>query len=124
MERRDVVVLQIDLDEGLPVVVALMNFDVIEHEVREVEMLLGAKPRQIARDIAPLRFEQQPLPVLQRCSAEIQAGVVREMRGTEELAVQIVRPAMQGADDVLRLAAAVEHDGLAVAAYVRQQFNL
>lgn len=96
MERRDVVVLQIDLDEGLPVVVALVYFDVIEHEARKVEMLPRAEPRKIARDVAPLRFEQQALPVLQRRGAEIQAGVVREMRCAEKLAVQIVRPAMQG----------------------------
>src|SRR6202012_3234754 len=86
MERRDVIVLQIDLDKGLPVVVALVHFDVIEHEARKVEMLLGAEPRQIARDIAPLRFEQQALPVLQRRGAEIQARVVRKMRRAEKLA--------------------------------------
>jgi len=64
------------------------------------------------------------LPVLQRRGAEIQTGVVREMRSAEKLAVEVVCPAMQGTDDILRVAAAVEHDGLPVAAHVRQKFDL
>jgi hypothetical protein len=46
------------------------------------------------------------------------------MRSAEKFAFEIVRPAMQRADDVLSLAATVEHDGLPVAAHVRQQFDL
>lgn len=124
MERRDVVILEIDLDEGLPVVVALVHFDVIKHEAREVEMTCGTEPDEVCRDIAAFRLEKQALPVLQRRFAEIQARLVREMRCAEQLTVEVIGPAVQRAYDVVRAAAAVEHDGLAVTAHVRQQFDL
>ncbi len=41
----------------------------------------------------------------------------------EKLAVHVVGPAVQRADDVLRVAAALEHDGLAMAADVGQQLH-
>ncbi|KGX49629.1 hypothetical protein Y025_5569 [Burkholderia pseudomallei TSV32] len=124
MERHDVVVLEVDLDEGLPVVIALVDLDVIEQVVRKVEMVLRAELREIVRDIAALGLEQQPLPVLQRRRVQVQAGLVRKVRRAEQLAFEIVGPAMQRADDVLRTPAAVQHDRLAVAAHVRQQLDL
>src|ERR1051326_234981 len=46
------------------------------------------------------------------------------MGRAEELALQVIGPAVQRADDVLRVAAAAYHDGLTVAAHVGKQFNI
>lgn len=45
------------------------------------------------------------------------------MRRTEQLAVEVVGPAVQRTHDVLRRAAPVEHDGLTVAAHVREELD-
>jgi hypothetical protein len=45
------------------------------------------------------------------------------MRRADQLALQVIGPAVQRADDVVGVAAAVEHLGLAVAADVGQQFD-
>ena len=52
MERADVVVLEVDLDEGLPVVVALVQHDAVEHVAGEVEVGARAEPRQLGGDVA------------------------------------------------------------------------
>ena len=67
--------------------------------------------------------EQQAVPVLQRRLVQVQAGILREVRRAEQFAVGLVGPAMHRADDVLRVAAALQHDGLAVAADVAEQFH-
>ncbi len=46
------------------------------------------------------------------------------MRRAEQLPFEVIGPAVQRADDILRRAPAVQHDGLAVAAHVRQQLDL
>jgi antitoxin component of MazEF toxin-antitoxin module len=54
----------------------------------------------------------------------VQAGILREVRRAQQLAVEPVGPAVQRADDVGRgLAAALQHHGLAVAADVGQQLH-
>jgi len=76
----------------------------------------------IARDVARA-VEQQPLPVGKRGAAELRARLVREVRRAEKLALQVVGPAMDRADDVLRVALAREHDRLPVTADVRQELD-
>ena len=67
--------------------------------------------------------EQEAVPVLDRRAAEVQAGLVGEVRRAQQLALEVVGPAMDGADDVPRIAAALEHDRLPMAADVREQLD-
>src|SRR5690606_20669864 len=122
MERVDVVVLEIDLQEGLPVVVALVDLDMAEHVAAEVDDLLEADRVQVRRDVAR-PVEEQAAPVLQGAAREACARLLGELRRAEQFAAQAVGPAMQRADDVAGVAAPVQHDGLAVAAHVREQFH-
>ncbi len=109
------VVLEIDLDEGLPVVVALVQFDVIELVAGEIELARHLHAAQIGIGGArPL--EQQTLPVFQLFLVQVEAGIGREMRRADQFSGGIVGPAMDRADDVLRRAGSLQHDGLAVAA--------
>jgi hypothetical protein len=78
MERDDMVVLEIDLDEGLPVVLALVDLDPVEHVVRKVE-IADAEPRQVRAHVAG-PVEQEAVPVLDRRPAEVQARFVGEVR--------------------------------------------
>ena len=119
MERGDVIVLKVDLDEGLPVVRALVDFDPVQHVAVEVEVGGHAEAAQVGGDIA-LTGEQQPVPALQRPFVQVEAGFVAEVRRPQQLAFEIVGPAMQRAYDVLPVAAPAEHDRLAMPAYVRQ----
>jgi hypothetical protein len=86
MERLDVVVLQIDLDEALPVVVALVDFDPVEDVVLEVEVA-RRNVGEVAPDVA-LAVEQQPAPVGERRPAQIEARVVGEVRRAQQLSLQ------------------------------------
>jgi hypothetical protein len=49
---------------------------------------------------------------------QVQAGIGREVRRADQVAARIVGPAMDRADDVLRVAGPLQHDGLPVAADV------
>jgi hypothetical protein len=60
VEGADVVVLQIDLDEGLPVVVALVQFDAVEHVAGEVEVGARAMPARSAAMSRPLSSNSRP----------------------------------------------------------------
>ena len=70
-------------------------------------------------------FEEQPVPARQRRAAEVEARVVVEVRCAQQLAAEIVGPAMQRTDDVAAgaatMSAAVLDDRLAMAADVRQE---
>ena len=127
MERPDVVVLQIDLDKGLPVVVALVEVTALKHITAEVQLGCAAKLGQVGNDCSSVALEQQALPVLQRVVAQVQAGVLLKMRCANQRAMQVVGPAVQRTDDVLArstdLAASLEHDCLAMAADVRDQLD-
>jgi hypothetical protein len=101
MEGHDVVVLEVDLDEGLPVDGVLVDAGAVIVVAGEVEVALQRGAREIDRDIAAA-VEQQPVPVLERRLREVEAGVPREVRCAEQLARRVVRPAVQRADDVLR----------------------
>jgi hypothetical protein len=63
--------------------------------VTEVEVA-HAEARQIGADVA-LAVEQEPVPVRKRRAAEVEAGLVREMRRAEEFALEVVGPAMTAA---------------------------
>src|SRR5262245_7617671 len=117
MERLDVVQLQIELEERLPVERALVHLEVIEHVAREIVVGGEIETREIARHVARAS-EQQPLPRLKRCGRERQLRRLRKLRCAEELAVEVVGPAMDGADDVLHVAASFEQQRLPMAAYV------
>ena len=122
VERDHVVVLEVDLDEGLPVVVALVDLDVIEQVAREVELRDRIEAGEIARHVARA-LEEHAAPVLQGRTAEVSARTLLEVRRPEQLAGEIVGPAVQRAHDVRGLAAAVEHHRLPVAADVGQQLD-
>ncbi|EFK95301.1 hypothetical protein LDC_2703 [sediment metagenome] len=121
VERADVVVLEIDLDEGLPVVVALVQLDLVQHEAREVEVA-GRQFGQVSRHVARA-IEHHAVPVADRRASEVQARLVGEVRRAEELALQVIGPAVDRADDVLRVALARQHQRLTVPADVRQQLD-
>ena len=122
VEGADVVVLEVDLDEGLPVVVALVHLDAVEHMAAEVQRGGDAAVAQRRTHVAPAVVEQQPLPAMHRPAVQVQARLGLEMRRADQLAVQAVGPAVDRADDVLaRLAAAAQHQRLAVATDVGDQ---
>ncbi len=123
MERFDVVILQVDFDEGFPVVVALMHFDMVQHVTGKIEIPGDAKLVHDLADIDAVLFEQQTVPVLQRRLRQIQARCFAKVRRTKQFAFQIVRPAMQRAHDAVGMAAPIEHLCLPMPADVRQQFN-
>jgi hypothetical protein len=75
VERLDVVVLQIDLDEGLPVVVALVDFDVVEHVAGEIQVLGDGQVVQLGHDVVAVLLEQQAVPALQRVFGRFRQGV-------------------------------------------------
>ena len=119
MEGRDVVILEVDLDEGLPVVVALVHLDMVEFVAGEIELAGNLHPGQIGgRRARPL--EQQAIPVFEPGLVQVEAGILRKMRGADQLAGGIVGPAVDRADDrAVQLAGTLQHDRLAVATDVR-----
>ena len=67
--------------------------------------------------------EQQPVPVDERRRAQLHAGAFREVRRAQQLALQVIGPAVQRADDAFDVAAPFQQDRLPVAADVRQQLD-
>jgi len=133
MEGAHVVVLQIDLDEGLPVVVALVQLDAVERVALKAQVLARPHLGQIGGNVPAVVFKEQAVPFAQLVVVEVQAGVVRKVRRTQQFALGRVGPAVQGADDVaarmalalrLQVATVLQHHGLAVAADVGNQFDL
>ena len=133
MEGADVVVLQIDLDEGLPVVVAGVQLHVVERVTREGQLAGHPHARQVGRDVAPVVLEQEAVPLAQRVVVQVQRGVAGEVRRAQQLAAGRIRPAVDGAHDVaarvalalaLQVAAPAQHQGLAVAAAVGDELDL
>jgi hypothetical protein len=127
VERADVIVLEVDLDEGLPVVVALVQVGAIEDVPVEVEHAArgscqAAAAAEVVGDSPPAAvLEQQAMPALQRVAAQVQARVVLEVRRAGQAAFEVVGPAVQRADDVaaaLAAPAAAQHHRLAVPADV------
>jgi hypothetical protein len=122
MEWRNVVVLKVDLDERLPVVGALVHLDVVQQV--PVELSSEARPTP-ARSAATSRGPSNSSPrqsdsgVLPR----FRQGLLVEMRRAQQRALQVVGPAMQGADDGIGIATPIEHDGLAVPADIGEQLD-
>jgi hypothetical protein len=75
MEGLDVVVLQIDLDEGLPVVVALVHFGVVEQVAGEIQVARHAQVLELVGDVDAVVLEQQAVPALQRVLDRFRHGV-------------------------------------------------
>ena len=139
VEGRDVVVLQVDLDEGLPVVGAGVQLDVPEHHALEIQRGRGSHARQVGGDVAAVVLEQQAVPLAQRVALQVQAGVLSKVRSTQQAAetalgilAAVVGPAVQWTDDIAaavalcalaQIATALEHHRLAVAADVGHQFH-
>ena len=132
VEGRHVVVLQINLDEGLPVVVAFVQLHVVEHKAVKRKLRGHGHVRQVGPHVAAVVFKQQAVPLAQAVVVQAQARVLRKVRRTQQLAAGAVSPAVYGADDVAprvrlpllaQIAPALEHDGLAVAAHVGNQLQ-
>ena len=73
------VILQVNLDKGLPVVIALMNLDTIELVAFEVERTGSCMPARSRGRTRPF-LEQQALPVLERVTLEAEARLLGKMR--------------------------------------------
>jgi hypothetical protein len=72
---------------------------------------------------ACVALKEKAIPLVERLAPQVAARVLLKMGCTEKLALQVVCPSMQGTDNRLRLASALEHDGLAVPADVREQLD-
>ena len=64
VKRADVVVLEVDLDKGFPVVIADMHFDMVEGIAGEIELLAWTHACQLSQHIAAVGFKQQTIPFL------------------------------------------------------------
>src|SRR6266852_6176780 len=62
MEGRDVIVLEVHLDEGLPVEWVFDDFDLVEHVAFEVELARDTELREVLRDVA-LAGEEHAVPL-------------------------------------------------------------
>ena len=133
VEGADVVVLQIHLDEGFPVVVAVVHLHPVQRITAEVQRLARAHVGQVGGDVAAVVFKQQAVPGTQRVVFEVQARVLGKVRRAQQLAAGGVSPAVHRTHDVARgaggivggvqVAAPLEHHGLAVPAYIRDQLH-
>jgi len=85
VERPDVVILEVDLDEGLPVVVALVHMHLVEHIAGEVQVGLGSHLAQFRRDVAAVVLEHHAVPGAGVVAVQVQAGVVVEQRCAQQL---------------------------------------
>ncbi len=122
MEVVDVVDLEVGLDEGLPVDVVFVHAHRVEHVAAEVPVGAGGDLGEVLRGVAR-PGEQQAVPVAERRGVQLHARLLFEARRAEQLALQVVGPAVHRADDVLGVALALQHDGLAVAADVGEQLD-
>jgi hypothetical protein len=122
VEWLDVVELKVELEEDLPVDRVIFDQHPVEHVAGEVE-IRGNRERGELETRVARAGEQQPLPVREWGRGESEAGSFAEVRRTEQLAAQVIGPAVQRANDVFAVPRAFEHDRLAVAADVGQQFD-
>ena len=100
MERGNMVVFQVNLDEGFPVVVATVNFHVIKHVIGKVEFRPLEQGRHVERRVARA-LEEQAIAIVQRELLKIRApGCFGKVRGSEKHAFLVVGPAVQRAHDV------------------------
>ena len=83
MERADMVVLEVNLDKGFPVVVAYVHFHMVERVAREIELLVRAECCHVGSDITSVGLEQHAVPFLERVVLQVQARIVLKMRRTQ-----------------------------------------
>ena len=105
MKWLNVIILEIDFDEGFPVVVALMDFDVVEHIAGKIKVFGDGQIFQHFADIDAIVFKQQAVPAIQFGLRQIQARRFAEMRRTDQFTLEVIGPAMQRANDILGMAA-------------------
>ena len=118
------VVLQINLDEGLPVVVALVQLHLVELVAGKIEVRHVAHRGHLGGNVAAIVFKDQAVPGRRFVAVQVQAGIGLKMRCAYQLARGVVGPAVQRADDVAGgVAPALEHGRLAVAADVGDQLD-
>ncbi len=122
VERADVIVLEVDLDEGLPVEVVLDGLDLVQHVALEVELFRDAEVGEIARDVAHA-VEEHAVPFAQVLARQVEARHVGELGRADVLALAVVAPAVQRAGDgsAGKISRALEHDRLPMAADVGDQ---
>src|SRR3569832_2179823 len=101
------VILKIDFDKSLPVEAVFLDLDTIQHIAGEIEVLLATDRIQLPSDVA-FAFEQQTVPVLQSGLVQMQTRIFGEMGRAQQLAPKIIGPAVQRADDMLRMSLALE----------------
>ncbi|MNK93014.1 hypothetical protein D3C87_1131570 [compost metagenome] len=136
VEGADVIVVVVDLDEGLPVAVATVHFHVVEYVVAKIEFRPVEQAAQVVGGIARA-LEQEAIHVLERKALQVPAWFFRKLRCADQLAAAVVGPAMERADDVAAALAQValavagsragsvlaEHERLPMPADVRDQFH-
>jgi hypothetical protein len=105
MEGLDVIVLEVNLDEGFPVVVALVHLNVIEFEAREVKGGARAHAGQIGGHIAAIAFKEQAIPFLEWVVLKVQARVLGKVWGTQQVARRCISPTVKWANNVATRAA-------------------
>ena len=131
VKRTDVVVLEIDLNKGFPVVIADMHFDMVEGIAGEIELAAWPHACQVSQHIAAVGFKQQTIPFLKRVVLQVQARVLLEMRCAQQLAFTRIGPAVQGTHHiaahaacwVVQVASSFEHHGLAVTTDIGDELN-
>ena len=124
VKRPDVVVLQVHLDKGFPVVIALVQVHFVQLVAGKVQVGVGAELGHLGRNVPAIVFKHQPVPAGSFVAVQIKARVNFKVRGTDQLARGVVGPAVQRADDVAAgVAATLQHGGLAVPADVGDQLD-
>ena len=133
VEGSNVVVLQIHLNKGFPVVGALVLDGTMEGVTRKIQIFCGFHAGKQGIQIGvgcASAVKMQAIPRLNGVVAQIQAGIMVKMRGADQcaggaMARAVVSPAMQRADDIALclVTLATQHDRLAMAADVGDQLN-
>src|SRR5688572_1771272 len=98
VEGRDVVILEVHLDEGLPVERVLDHLDLVEHIALEVELLRDAQFREVLRDVARA-IEEHAVPLLQLLAWKVEAREAGKFGRADVLSLAGVAPAVQRARD-------------------------
>jgi hypothetical protein len=122
MKRVDVIELEVYLEERLPVARHMVDHHPVEHVVRKIEIGRDRQVGKIRARVA-LAFEEQAVPLAQWRRVQLHARILGKLRRTEQISMQIVGPAMQRADDILRVAVPFQQDRLAMPADVREQLD-
>ena len=117
MERLDVEVFDVELDERLPVDRVVLDPCAVVGEPVEGVLRRQGEARQVGADVSR-PAEEEPVPALQGLGAQVQTGDLVEARRRLLATLQAVGPAVERAHDVAGAAPALEDDRLAVTADV------